>query len=767
MPDQSKLTEILSHMKSDYVPEHQAAADDFMSEGFPTEVLLSLIKKDPQPNLVSMYFYISGKRSNEETLAAWIYLRHRFELEPEKFNAGDLYSPHFLEDDYKHLLYAARKHLITLEKFRVFITYQKNVQAEIHSNNYSDDSPVIAYYQWLINFFLIYPPSGIKLGELIGTLPIDESLASLVGYDKRAFKQLCDQLSRSDEVKEIYPKKINATSNEIQRAFQNMRDLVMTFSFDKYINEARRISKHRNAGNFLHGRPYFPDVPCPYYEAVDKIMNIENSTYFVWSIRNFLNECDDIPLRIDMLNRIEKLLVLKQKRNAQKYESAVIATNIYFYFEQDIYPIEYTHDFANNLSVISRRNSHLYVDKLIPYIAEESFFNVGSIQEARAYMALDALINGGCIEAYTFVRYIMSQKDVDKLRPPSSNYWEFSLKQFYNVLLKGNAIERSVDDIGYDWEFICQRIAKTYYKDTLANKEGIRLENNTIPDIVVGTIQYNDRDEIIHVNKIIECKKSLYFVGLGTVLNNEATYKYYDYCDVLEYWILDEKDDRFSKSQIIQFPKLKCIFASDLLDAPWLSKEFKDEIYWLMEESKRQDSNPSRNIKSIDELCYAIDNLIEFPPPDVPARHTRVQKKQKNSIQKVSATVIRQYAMDGTFVKEFESSSHASLETGLRVDTITNATSGRRNSAGGFLWKKCLTNSPIENITPPNTALDLDGKVILQVDQYGEIVATFNTIGQATKSSGISRRSISDALKGIQKTAGGFSWLLANAETET
>lgn len=57
--------------------------------------------------------------------------------------------------------------------------------------------------------------------------------------------------------------------------------------------------------------------------------------------------------------------------------------------------------------------------------------------------------------------------------------------------------------------------------------------------------------------------------------------------------------------------------------------------------------------------------------------------------------------------------------------------------------------------------------MILQVDQYGEIVATFNTAGQAARLSGVSRRSISDALKGIQKTAGGFSWSLVNAETET
>ena len=117
-------------MKSDYVPEHQAAADDFMSEGFSTEVLLSLIKKDPQPNLVSMYFYISGNRSDEEVLMAWEYLRYRFELEPESFDGGNSYSPNSLNDTNRYLLYAARKYLITKSKFNIFLTHLKSVQDE-------------------------------------------------------------------------------------------------------------------------------------------------------------------------------------------------------------------------------------------------------------------------------------------------------------------------------------------------------------------------------------------------------------------------------------------------------------------------------------------------------------------------------------------------------------------------------------------------------------------------------------------------------------
>lgn len=468
MPDQSRLTEILSRMQNDYIPEHQAAADDFMSEGFPTEILASLIKENPQPNMVSMFFYISGKRNDAETLAAWEYLHHRFESEPEKFNAGDSYNPHFLENDYRYLLFAARKYLISLAKFSIFIVHLKKVQSQVKSKSQSENSSDVIYYQWLINFFLVYPPSGVKLGELIASLAIDESLASLVGFDEQAFGRIAAQLACRNAEKDAHAKKGSVSVDEIQNAFKEMRDMIINFSFDNYIANAQKVSRERNSGKFLHGRPYFSDVPCPYYTAVDRLIDVEKDTYFVWSIRNFLNECEDVS-----------------RRSKRAYEEAIISTNLYFYFEQDAYNIEYTHDFWRNMSYVSPNSAKLYVCRLLPYLAEDAFFDIGSQQEARAYMALEVLLAAKSIEAYTFLRHLILNKDFNKLTPPASNYWEFELRQFYAALWKGNAIERPVVDIGYDWEYLCQRIAKTYYKDALANYEGICLGNNTVPDIVV------------------------------------------------------------------------------------------------------------------------------------------------------------------------------------------------------------------------------------------------------------------------------------------
>lgn len=805
MGRKDELTEILHRMQSDYIPEHTAAADEFIQKGFSPKVLLAIIKRTPQPNLVSMYFYICGKLSDEKVLDAWTYLRYRFELEPEKFDANNSYSPHSLDDDYRYLLFSARKYLITESKFLVFLDHLKSVQDDAASviksalstldvnldntddssldlgdnerlifnarfdvqsalpdfelfptrRNFSDEEleivshaahldkeclailgkptiPILLYRRWLVDFFLRCPPSQLKLQNLFPPVSAKEDLVAFVGYDGSTIDYLYKEITDPARPKG------RITVDEIKSGFQKMRNMVLSFPLDGYKSK---------------------DTSSPYLKAIDEILRVDKKTFLVASIFNLLRERADVELCIEMLNRIERALILQHSKDSMAYVLAVISTSFYFYFEQNIYDAGYSLDFCNNMDLGFKKvpNVEFYENLLLPYLDESAFFNTETKSAARAYMALDVLMNAKSISAYHFLRQLRSNKDAYKLTPPSSNYWTMKLKVLYNALL-GNSKNRPADDIGYDWERLCQKIVKTYCEKALSNHEGIRLANNTIPDIVVGTIQRNSQGEITHVDRIIECKKSLYFAGFGSVLNNATTYQYCDFCDIMEYWILDKDSQSIVNTDTSNFPKLKCVFADDLLEAPWLSDNFKDAIHIMKRESLRRTEDPFCKPVTSKDLYQAIDYLIKFPPPLPPLKPAKIALDKP----KHPETVIRQYTLDGRFLKEFESVGRAATEVGVRVDIITNATSGRRNSAGGFLWKKCPTNSPIENITPPNTALDLDGKVILQVDQNGEVVATFDTIGQAAKSSGISRRSISDALKGIQKTAGGFMWSLCD-----
>lgn len=816
MNDQKQLAEILYRMQSEYSPEHRAAADEFIQRGFSTEILCPLIQNTPNPNLVSMYFYVSGKRSDKETLAAWEYLRQRFEMDPGKFES-DVYRPSSLDDTCRYLLYSARKYLITNPKFHVFLTHLKCVQEDaafiiktalstldihldnIHSIPYHDDNeqlislarrcvqevlpnfaveptrrnlsaeeleivshvtkfdreclailnrpmiPILLYRQWLVNFFLICPPSNLDLREFFPSLSAKEDLIPFVGYDTNIINLIYKKITDSGSPETKIVAKSEITTTEIKSVFQRVRNMVLYCTSDNIC----------------------VDVLSSYHEALDEVLELDK-TRLTWSIRNLLYEHTNTKLCIEMLKRIENILILLQSNDSEAYADAIISAAFYFYFEQNDYDAGYSIDFCNFVFFRLKKvpNVIFYENLLLSYLKEDAFFDIGSKETSRAYMALDTLLSAKSIAAYSFTKKLLSQRNIEQLTPPNPNYWEFHLSEFYKGLLQGNIVKRPVDDIGYDWELLCQRIAKTYFEDVLANYEGMYLENDSIPDIIVGAIQVNDRGKITHVSKIVECKKSLYFAKSGTVLNNKTTYKYYDFCDILEYWILDGKDNRFSEEDIADFPKIKCVFASDLLEAPWLSDGFKDEIYWLLEQTTRQ--NPSCTMETISELCCAIDHLIECPPPDIPDEYIRLKNKPKRKLPfKIKEDmVIRQYNLDGIFLKEFESSRHAASETGLRIDTITNVIAGRRNSAGGFLWKKCPKGSPIKNIIPSTTALDLEGKTIMQINHNGEIIATFCTIGQAVKSSGVSRRSISDALKGIQKTAGGFTWLLSKTEGE-
>ena len=135
------------------------------------------------------------------------------------------------------------------------------------------------------------------------------------------------------------------------------------------------------------------------------------------------------------------------------------------------------------------------------------------------------------------------------------------------------------------------------------------------------------------------------------------------------------------------------------------------------------------------------------------------QKSQKVHIPKISPYVIRQYNTDGCFIKEFNSISEASGAVGVSAKSINNVIYGYRKSGGGYIWKRCERLSQIENVQPvvqaENTGI---GKAIIQMDMNDQQIAEYPSKRAASISTGVNVRSISDALSGIQKSAGGFKW---------
>ena len=115
--------------------------------------------------------------------------------------------------------------------------------------------------------------------------------------------------------------------------------------------------------------------------------------------------------------------------------------------------------------------------------------------------------------------------------------------------------------------------------------------------------------------------------------------------------------------------------------------------------------------------------------------------------------VYRQYSTEGVYIADYKSSRAAHEATGVSIGSIARAAHGERRTGGGYVWRKVLADSPKDSIE-----IDLISKIgnhdkrpLIQKNLDGEIVGEFLSIAHAS-------RSLSCALSGAQKTAGGYIW---------
>ena len=159
-----------------------------------------------------------------------------------------------------------------------------------------------------------------------------------------------------------------------------------------------------------------------------------------------------------------------------------------------------------------------------------------------------------------------------------------------------------------------------------------------------------------------------------------------------------------------------------------------------------------RNNLRAENTLPTDDILLEMAPVQEDSR-----KKEKPV--RLSPNVIRQYDLDGHFLQEYDSIKDASSSMGVSEKSIRKVVYGYRKSGGNYIWKQVPRGSLVEDVAPiiqaENTGI---GRAILQMDLEGNIVAEYPSKRAAAASTGINVRGISDALDGVQKTAGGFVW---------
>ncbi len=118
----------------------------------------------------------------------------------------------------------------------------------------------------------------------------------------------------------------------------------------------------------------------------------------------------------------------------------------------------------------------------------------------------------------------------------------------------------------------------------------------------------------------------------------------------------------------------------------------------------------------------------------------------------VRLTPVKQYEMNGKFVRYYISISEASRQTNISTSSIFATCGGLINySSGGYRWTYAEKSRTMKSVakqkcTPVN-----------QIDIHGNILRTFSSISKAAKTLGLQRSSICNVCKGnFESTQGCF-----------
>nr|QBK93744.1 MAG: NUMOD1 domain protein [Pithovirus LCPAC406] len=125
----------------------------------------------------------------------------------------------------------------------------------------------------------------------------------------------------------------------------------------------------------------------------------------------------------------------------------------------------------------------------------------------------------------------------------------------------------------------------------------------------------------------------------------------------------------------------------------------------------------------------------------------------------VISVPVKQFAIDGQFIKYYTSMSEAYKNTGVRVTSIVGACIGNIiYSTGGFRWSYADKNR-IMKVTVRQKCTPVN-----QLDIHGNTIRTFSSIIEAATELSIGRRVISDVCKGKRKSVKGCYFKYVYAE---
>lgn len=120
---------------------------------------------------------------------------------------------------------------------------------------------------------------------------------------------------------------------------------------------------------------------------------------------------------------------------------------------------------------------------------------------------------------------------------------------------------------------------------------------------------------------------------------------------------------------------------------------------------------------------------------------------------------IVQYDLQGNYIKEWESASIAEKELNLSQGSISRCCNKQRTNSGNFLWKKSSDDTPVEELML-NYAKSMKCCAVDLIDDYGNIIKTYDSGKAAELELGIARGRVSEVCNGKygRKTANGYKF---------
>lgn len=169
-------------------------------------------------------------------------------------------------------------------------------------------------------------------------------------------------------------------------------------------------------------------------------------------------------------------------------------------------------------------------------------------------------------------------------------------------------------------------------------------------------------------------------------------------------------------------------------------------------------NNPDINHKNEIKTDNKVDNLEWCTPYYNVNYGTRTERARKSNSKS-----IRQYDLDGNFIKEYESSVVVAKLFGVNSECIRNVCNGKFQSVCGFQWRY-KAKEKRDKIEP--IVIRYYGAVA-QYTKDGIFVRAYKTIKDAEKETSIDGSSISIACRGKKiVSAGGYQWRCVDLEKD-